>query len=408
MKLNLITLMSDLHAKNKQVLKDNREFIDELNNLLLDEDILLEENSTEGSIDAVFVASGGAEQKFSKIIDNLSEPFILFSNSKNNSLAASFEIKTYSSYKNHSTCFICGNVEEVAAAMKHISNIIYTYQKIKDTNLGVIGKPSDWLIASTVDKKEVYENYKINLVNIPMKELTDLIELHDIDNTISRYEELVKKYKDHIDTLNMALCIYTAIKKLVKKYELKGLTIRCFDLLKKYKNTACLALALLNEEGIVSACEGDVPSLITMYLINTLTNRPCFMANPSQIDLQKMELVLAHCSVPFNMVNKYELMTHFESDQGIGIKGQMMEGNISICKISPDLKGKNDLIITGNIKENLSLPGFCRTQIRVQLDEGDMFGLFKENFGNHVIVTYSDITPDFYPLLNLIKNKEIY
>ena len=239
-----------------------------------------------------------------------------------------------------------------------------------------------------------------------MDELYSLIELKEIDTTHKRYSELVKKYKDK-ETLSMALNIYSALKKLVKRYDLKGLTIRCFDLLKKYKNTACLALAMLNEEGIVSACEGDVPSLITMYLLYTLTNRPSFMANVSEINLQDLSVILAHCTVPLNMVNKYELLTHFESDLGIGVKGELSEGEVSILKISKKLGVNDNLLIAGKIKESLSLPGFCRTQIRVQLDEGSMYSLLKENVGNHVIVTYSDVLPDFYPLLNLFKNSEL-
>ena len=406
MKINLVTLISPLHAKNKEVLKQAKSFVDEINNELMDEDILLEEGVKDSIIDAVFIASGGSEAKFKKIEKDLSAPFILFSHNKNNSLAASLEIKTYCGLKGHSCCFVAGSIEEVVMALKHLANVVLTKEKVKDTNLGLIGGPSNWLIASKVDKKQVYEAYKINLITIKMDELYSLIELKEIDTSHFRYNDLIKKFKDK-ESLNMALYIYSALKKLVKKYDLKGLTIRCFDLLGKYKNTACLALALLNEEGIVSACEGDVPSLITMYLLYTLTGRPSFMANPSEINLQELSIIFAHCTVPLNMVSKYELLTHFESNLGIGIKGNLPEGNISIVKISNKLNLKDNLLITGKIKENLSLPGFCRTQIKVQLDESYLYSFLKENYGNHIIITYSDVVADFYPLLNLFKNQEL-
>ena len=406
MNINLITLCSALHAKNKDMIKQADNFVIELNNELMNEDVYLAKNVKDSVIDAVFITSGGAEEAFKKIEDKLSKPFILFSHNKNNSLAASFEIKTYCASINHPCCFITGSLEEIAMALKHIANVVYAKSKITNSNLGVIGGPSSWLIASKVDKKKAYESFKINLINIKMDELYSLIELKEIDVDHSRYNELAKKYKDK-ETLKMAFYIYSALKKLVKKYDLKGLTIRCFDLLKKYKNTACLALAMLNEEGIVSACEGDVPSLITMYLVYVLTGRPCFMANPSEINLQELSVIFAHCTVPLNMVDKYELLTHFESDLGVAIKGRMPEGNISIVKLSSKLSLNENLLITGQLKENLSLPGFCRTQIKVQLDEPSMYALLKENFGNHVIISYSDLLADFYPLLNLFKNQEL-
>ena len=406
MNINLITLTSALHAKNKALIKEANAFIDEINAELMDEDIALVNNAKDSPIDAVFIASGGSEAAFKKIIKDLTTPFILFSYNKNNSLAACFEIKSYCAQINHPCCFISGKLEEISLALKHISNVVSAREKVVNTNIGLIGGPSNWLIASTVTKKEVYDAYKINLVTIKMDELYSLIELKEIDTSHKRYSELVRKYKDK-ETLSVALYIYSALKKLVKKYNLKALTIRCFDLLKKYKNTACLALAMLNEEGIVSACEGDVPSLITMYLLYALTGRPSFMANPSEINLQDLTVILAHCTVPLNMVNKYELLTHFESDLGIGIKGELTEGDVSIIKISKKLGLSDNLLISGKIKETLSLPGFCRTQIRVQLDEPNMYALLKENVGNHLIITYSDVLPDFYPLLNLFKNSEL-
>ena len=406
MNINLITLTSSLHNKNKALIKEAESFIDEINNELMDEDILLAKDAKDSPIDAVFIASGGSEAAFKKIVKDLTTPFILFSSNKNNSLASCFEIKSYCAQISHPCCFLTGKLEEITLALKHVSNVVMAKEKITNSNLGLIDGSSSWLIASEVSKKEIYDAYKINLVHIKMDELYSLIELKEIDTTHKRYSELVKKYKDK-ETLSMALNIYSALKKLVKKYDLKGLTIRCFDLLKKYKNTACLALAMLNEEGIVSACEGDVPSLITMYLLYTLTTRPSFMANVSEINLQDLSVILAHCTVPLNMVNKYELLTHFESDLGIGVKGELSEGEVSILKISKKFGVNDNLLIAGKIKESLSLPGFCRTQIRVQLDEGSMYSLLKENVGNHVIVTYSDVLPDFYPLLNLFKNSEL-
>ena len=41
------------------------------------------------------------------------------------------------------------------------------------TRLGVIGKPSDWLISSDVDYKRVKETFDIELIDIDIKELID-------------------------------------------------------------------------------------------------------------------------------------------------------------------------------------------------------------------------------------------
>jgi L-fucose isomerase-like protein len=117
-----------------------------------------------------------------------------------------------------------------------------------------------------------------------------------------------------------ALKIYSGFKAIVNKYKLDGITVRCFDLLEIYKNTGCLGLSLLNNEGIVAGCEGDIPALISMVILHYLTDEPVFMANPASINIDKNEVILTHCTLPLNMPDKFYLKTHFESGFGGGDK----------------------------------------------------------------------------------------
>ena len=190
------------------------------------------------------------------------------------------------------------------------------------------------------------------------------------------------------EVIKGALEIYSGLKRIINKYNLQGFTLRCFDLLEEYKNTSCLAFALLNEEGIIASCEGDVPALLTMVLVKAVTNSSSFMANPSRIDLKDSNVLFAHCTVPLNMCKKYELMTHFESGLGIGIRGELDLGKVTICKIAPNLK--DFLCVNGDIKENLTLNNYCRTQILVNMEREGLFDFIKEIFGNHVIISYGD------------------
>ena len=113
--------------------------------------------------------------------------------------------------------------------------------------------------------------------------------------------------------------------------------------------------------------------------------------------------MLAHCTVPLNMVTSYKLMTHFESGLGIGVKGELPEGRITLCKIAPDYTLDNTLCIPATLKENLSLEGYCRTQISVALGEEGLLEILKASFGNHIIVSYGDVYQDFLPLLSLLR-----
>ena len=271
---------------------------------------------------------------------------------------------------------------------------------IEGANLGVIGKPSDWLIASMVDYDEVKRVFNVNLIDITSKELKSEINKGLLDN-IPLKDKFSKIYKDE-NVLNGALEIYSGLKRVIQNYKLSGLTIRCFDLIEEYQNTACLALAMLNDEGIIATCEGDVPSMLSMLLIKAACDKPSFQANPSKIvfggEKEENIVLFAHCTIPLSMTNKYEFMTHFESGLGIGIRGNLNLGEVTIFKLSRDLK--NYLLISGEIKENNTLPNYCRTQISVKLEDEDLYPLINKSYGNHVIISYGDNIGDISNVLH--------
>ena len=406
MNLNLVPLYSFLHKNNKKAINDDLVFVDEINTFLADEDLVILENAKDPLFDIILIGSGGTEGLFVKRLEEFKEPLVILSTSRNNSLPAALEIKTYLENKNKLCFLLSGEEKHIASMLKHIATIIYAYNNLKDNKLGVIGGASSWLIASPIEPKLIYQNFKINVVKIKMSELDDLIEETEKEmldsKDIPHSNELINKYKDK-EVIHQALVIYVALKKLVRKYELKGLTIRCFDLLKKYKNTACLALALLNEEGITAGCEGDIFALLTMHMVHALTGRSAFMANPSKFNYEDHALLLAHCTVPLNMTSSYSLDTHFESGLGIGVRGEMPEGRITVCKIAPDYTLDNCVCMPASIKDNPNLPGYCRTQILVSLDEDGLLELLKASFGNHLVVSYGDVYQDFFPLLSLLR-----
>ena len=395
MKINLIRYSNSLDP-NASYLKDSEQFLEDINNELFEDDLELVEGVEDPVYSIVFIETGGSEMHFINDVDKLKKPVILLSNCKNNSLPACFEIKTYLDNKDIECVLLFGEEVNIANSIKHISKIMQAKYNIEHSTLGVIGKPSDWLIASQVNYEEVKNKFGITLVDINTTELKEEMSKGILTN-IPRFKELRTSGIDE-DTLNGALIIYSGLKRIIKKYKLNGFTLRCFDLIEEYKNTACLAFAILNEEGYIAACEGDVPSLISMLFIKEATNQPSFQANPSKIDIKESLVLFAHCTIPFNMLNKYELTTHFESGLGIGIRGTLDKTHVTIFKIAPNLK--DVLCVGGDIKENLTLPNYCRTQIQVSLEREELFEFLKESFGNHVLIAYNDIAEDILTLFH--------
>jgi L-fucose isomerase-like protein len=333
----------------------------------------------------LFIKSGGVEGKFKQIFKQVKGPYLLLSSGLHNSFAASLEIASFLKQKGEKVEIIHGESGYIARRIKEVSKIFKVKRRLASTKLGVIGKPSDWLIASEVDYKKVKDNLGISLINIKMDELVKEID-RDHNFTHPKLNDIKNKGFDS-KSIDGALKIYSGFKAIVNKYKFDGITVRCFDLLEIYKNTGCLGLSLLNDGGIMGGCEGDIPALISMAILHYLTDEPVFMANPSSINIEKNEIILAHCTLPLNMPDEFYLKTHFESGLGVGIKGVIEEGESTIFKLSRD--GKEYFVSGGEIIENLNSENLCRTQIRFRMNEGIKYFL-QNSLGNHHLICKGD------------------
>ena len=143
-------------------------------------DQFMEENQV------VAVLSGGTEALFIDLVKekkiDLKRPVYLMVSGYSNSLAAALEILSFIRQRNG-----------IAKIMQHAKDIIFPEitetasltrtpleKVLKNTTkqrLGVIGAPSDWLIASAVDYKEVLSKMNAELVDVPITEVSSLGEV---------------------------------------------------------------------------------------------------------------------------------------------------------------------------------------------------------------------------------------
>ena len=398
----LYTLTSDLHSEAACEVKGER-FIQKIDERLGEKfDIRGEKYEEYGNTDdnIIYVRTGGTEGFFKSIFckDGKlqvpgNEPIRLLTSGKSNSLAASMEILSFLNRNGYPGEIIHGNPEEIADKLRsgftagnkcHVRK--YDMGRILEgMKVGVVGKPSDWLISSDVDYKAAKERLGVEIIDIDINKLVDLAKTPD--RTLLKELDLNALNKPKFGSeitekdFGKALDIYCALKTIVNEYGLDGVSLRCFDLLTALGNTGCLALAILNSQGVVATCEGDVPALLSMCIANKKYGTPGFQANLSRIDGDK--LLFAHCTVPLNIVSGYCYDTHFESGIGVAIHGTIPAGPAKILKVSPDC---TEMFLEDvNIIENQYNDNLCRTQIIVAAPGlADYF--LRSSIGNHHII----------------------
>ena len=336
------------------------------------------------TLDLIYVRTGGAEGIFRALLPEMLargiERYYLLTSGKSNSLAASLEILSYLRQQGLKGEVLHGSDAYVSGRIQLLASVQDARARLKEMRIGVIGQPSDWLIASQADPIALLDKLGLRMEEVPMEELLAEIGKAEGESAPSEQEmasEVRAAYPG-------AVKVYKALKVLVERHRLDAFTLRCFDLLTTVGNTGCLALSCFNSEGVPASCEGDVPALVSMMVSNALTGVSGFQANPAQIDVETGRILFAHCTIPFNMVEDWQFDTHFESGIGVGIHGVFPEGPVTVFKVSGDLK--RHFIAEGELLGNQYENNLCRTQVIVELAPDAARYFLTDPIGNHHII----------------------
>ena len=340
--------------------------------------------------DAMMIATGGVENLFKRIwaaidVETMCGPsrpktVTMIADGRNNSLAAALEILTYLGNNGMEGRIVHGTNDEIVSAIVETCHGASLRGRI-----GLFGHPSDWLIASSVDRNFLLQHYGIETIDIDLQRLIDGIKEISQTEAVNVAQGMVKRAKavkepTYVDMVEAAKT-YLAIKKICQEERLDAMTIRCFDIVKACGTTSCLALALLNDEGIVAGCEGDMQSLLTMLLAQRICHEPAFMANPSI--LTDTTSMLAHCTIPLSFCDATVVRSHFESGIGVAIQGVLPQTDYTLLKWGGEKLDRYFVIEAKAVEASYS-DHFCRTQITLNVNLKPY--LLQHSIGNHHII----------------------
>ena len=364
--------------------------------------------------DAFMITTGGVENLFKRIWSAINvetmcgssrqKTVTMIADGRNNSLAAALEILTYLGNIGVEGRILHGTNDEIISAVMETHGSASLQGRI-----GLFGQPSDWLIASGVDRDYLHQHYGIKTIDIDLQRLIDGIKTIPQTEAMKVVQAMVKRAKavkepTNADMLEAAKA-YLAIKRICQEERLDAMTIRCFDIVKTCGTTSCLALALLNDEGIVAGCEGDMQTLMSMYLAKRLCGEVAFMANPSQ--LTDKTSMLAHCTIPLTMCDETTIRSHFESGIGVAIQGVLPLTDYTLFKWGGS-KLDRFFVTEAQAVETPYSDHFCRTQITLNVNLKPY--LLQYSIGNHHVIIrgrHAEEIRRFMAEKSLVKRNEV-
>jgi hypothetical protein len=240
------------------------------------------------------------------------------------------------------------------------------------------------------------------VVPIEFKELDEAHQKADrqearkwADRWMKEAEKVVEPSREDIENSG---AMYLAMREVMQRHNAQGITINCLGgfyggHLKAYP---CLGFCQFNNDGLVGACEADVPSTITMAAIGALTGRPGFISDPV-IDTSKNQIIYAHCVAPTKMFgpdgksNPYHIRSHSEDRKGASMRSLMPLGYMTTT-VEIKAAEKRLLLHQAKTVDNIDEDKACRTKLAAE-PKGDIDKLFAfwDQWGWHRVTYYGDL-----------------
>ena len=304
--------------------------------------------------------------------------------------------------------------------------VLHAYTQLKSSKVLIISTPEEMSLKTlhssgiyVGDRKynEMYYKKVSELLNLEFIDYREFIEL--VDKIPSKKAEpIAKSLKSNAywvregitdNDLLASIRMYLAMRKLVLDRNADAITINCFTILLKdlnaFPTTPCIAISLLNDEGIPAACEADLNSLIMQILFKYLANKPSWIVDPV-IDFNGNIVIHAHCTAPTKMkgYNKegepYALDTHDESGKPATIRTKMSVGQvITGAQISSDF---TKLVAHKAVIEDTPIIDLaCRTKIQFKINNAKRL-LWNYIPPLHRVIVYGDLLTELEYLSKLM------
>lgn len=243
----------------------------------------------------------------------------------------------------------------------------------------------------------------IPIVYLPFSELNQAWEAADREEAAAVAERWTRSAAlvegvSRAEIENSA-AMYLGQKALLKKHGANAVTVNCLggfygDHIHAYP---CLGFFELLNEGLVGACECDVPSTVSMLALATMSRgRPGYISDPV-METSTRRIIYAHCVAsnrvfgPSGPANPYQILTHSEDRQGASVRSILPPGYMTTTIEISDAR-KEILFHRAKAVGNDPDDRACRTKL-VAEPVGDFEKLFAmwDKWGWHRVTVYGDL-----------------
>jgi L-fucose isomerase-like protein len=212
---------------------------------------------------------------------------------------------------------------------------------------------------------------------------------------------------------------YQTVKAMMKKYGCNAFTIECFELCSSMETwnrrfVPCMTHALLKDNGIPSACEGDINALLAMMLEMYISRKAIYMGNPniSPDDWNTLRIHHSVASLNMNGIDEkrtpYDIHSFTTAGFGVTLRHDFSKDigqPVTIARFDPT--ATKVLLTNGKIIGGGGMKGIgCANHVKIRIPDGKTFWEEAQNFGHHLAMVFGNYV-DEITKLGKIMNYEV-
>ncbi|MHA1974500.1 MAG: L-fucose/L-arabinose isomerase family protein [Candidatus Hodarchaeales archaeon] len=267
-------------------------------------------------------------------------------------------------------------------------------------HIGLLGYRAQGFYNLGVDELSFYRSTGVLI------EHYELEELNNIDCTEKEVERRRKEIENLFNVqeltegkLDQLATLVVKLDKFIKIHDLSVLAIRCWpEFAQTFGIAPCAAMSIVQAEGSILACEGDIFGGLTMLMQKVIGGETPFLADLSQVNDKENNSLLWHCGVaPCNLWDgkcDRTLDTYFANGKGITAGFVLKEGEFTLARIDYAL-GEYRIFV----QKGLALPmkkelKGTYLKARFETEAGKVFDkVIKNGIAHHFSIVYGQFSP---------------
>lgn len=240
-------------------------------------------------------------------------------------------------------------------------------------HIGIIGNRAQGFFNLDIDELDLYKHLGILIDHY---ELDELFNFNIDEKEVSRRKKQIQSIFDvsniNMEQLDKVSELTVKFDNFIKDHNLNAIAVRCWpEFAANYGIAPCAAMSILQAEGKILSCEGDILGSLSMLAHRAIGGESPFLADFSQVNLKNNFTLLWHCGVAaYNLwdgQSERSLDTYFANGKGVTADFVMKSGNISILRID-----------------------YALGEYRIFLQKANGIPMEKELKGTYVKVTFND------------------